>query len=138
MIPTLLSEIVALPGWNTPMLLLLAKATLILIAALGITLAMQRASAARATSSGSSRSARCSFVPALTAWAPLRLVRFFRPRTTEVDARAPDARSATSPSLASRQRRRSTSTPQRPIAARNARCSVARQRSPRDRELDSA
>ena len=41
----LISDIIALPDWNTSMLMLLAKATLILVAALTITIAMQRASA---------------------------------------------------------------------------------------------
>ena len=45
MVPAIVSDIIALPGWNGPMLLLLAKATLILVAALGITVAMQRGSA---------------------------------------------------------------------------------------------
>jgi hypothetical protein len=49
----LISDIIALTGWNTSMLMLLAKATFILIAALGITVAMQRA-----ISSGSLLSAR--------------------------------------------------------------------------------
>ena len=41
----LLSALGAQPGWNLSLLLLLAKATIILIAALGITLAMRKASA---------------------------------------------------------------------------------------------
>ena len=73
MTPTLISEIAALPGWNTPMLLLLAKATLILVAALGITVAMQRGSAGARHLVWLVTLGTLLFVPALTAWAPLRL-----------------------------------------------------------------
>ena len=41
----LLSGISALPGWNISLFMMLAKATIILFAAIGITIAMQRASA---------------------------------------------------------------------------------------------
>lgn len=73
MTPTLISEIAALPGWNTPMLLLLAKATVILVAALGITVAMQRGSAGARHLVWLVTLGTLLFVPALTAWSPLRL-----------------------------------------------------------------
>ena len=72
--PAIVSDIIALPGWNAPMLLLLAKATLILIAALGITIAMQRGSAGARHLVWLGTLATLLFVPAVTAWAPpLRL-----------------------------------------------------------------
>jgi hypothetical protein len=74
MVPAILSQIAALPGWNTPMLLFLAKATLILIAALGITVAMQRGSAGARHIVWLATLAILLFVPAVTAWVPpLRL-----------------------------------------------------------------
>ncbi|MEO8575317.1 MAG: M56 family metallopeptidase [Gemmatimonadales bacterium] len=80
MTPTLISDIVALPGWNTPMLLLLAKTTLILVAALGITIAMQRGSAGARHLVWLVTLGTLLFVPALTAWSPLRL-EILPPRT---------------------------------------------------------
>lgn len=74
MVPTIVSDIAALPGWNGPMLLLLAKATLILIAALGITVAMQRGSAGARHLVWLATLGTLLLVPAVTAWAPpLRL-----------------------------------------------------------------
>src|SRR5687767_611129 len=73
MIPTLVADIAALPGWNTPMLLLLAKATLILIAALGVTIAMQRASAGARHLVWLVTLGTLMIVPALAAWSPLRI-----------------------------------------------------------------
>jgi beta-lactamase regulating signal transducer with metallopeptidase domain len=74
MVPTIVSDIAALPGWNGPMLLLLAKATLILIAALGITVAMQRGSAGARHLVWLVTLGTLLLVPAVTAWAPpLRL-----------------------------------------------------------------
>jgi beta-lactamase regulating signal transducer with metallopeptidase domain/HEAT repeat protein len=59
--------------WNAPLLLLLVKATLILVAALGITLAMQRASAGARHLVWLVTLVSLALIPALTAWAPLRL-----------------------------------------------------------------
>jgi beta-lactamase regulating signal transducer with metallopeptidase domain/HEAT repeat protein len=74
MVPTIVSDIAALPGWNGPMLLLLAKATLILIAALGITVAMSRGSAGARHLVWLATLGTLLLVPAVTAWAPpLRL-----------------------------------------------------------------
>jgi beta-lactamase regulating signal transducer with metallopeptidase domain/HEAT repeat protein len=59
--------------WNAPLLLLLVKATLILVAALGITLAMQRASAGARHLVWLVTLVSLALIPALTAWGPLRL-----------------------------------------------------------------
>jgi hypothetical protein len=69
----LIAEIIALPGWNTSMLLLLAKATLILIAALGITVAMQRASAGSRHLVWLITLGALLLVPALATFTPLRM-----------------------------------------------------------------
>jgi len=68
-----LSGLGALPGWNLSLLLLLAKATIILIAALGITLAMQKASATARHLVWLVSLGTLLLVPFLTAWSPLRL-----------------------------------------------------------------
>ncbi|MEP6692777.1 MAG: M56 family metallopeptidase, partial [Gemmatimonadaceae bacterium] len=60
-------------SWNTPLLLLLAKATTILVAALGITLAMRRASAGTRHLVWLVTLGTLLLIPALTAWGPLRL-----------------------------------------------------------------
>lgn len=73
MIPNLLSSIFALPASNLSMLMLLAKATIILIAALGITLAMQRASAGARHLVWLVTLGTLLLVPAIAAWAPMRL-----------------------------------------------------------------
>jgi beta-lactamase regulating signal transducer with metallopeptidase domain len=74
MVPAILSQIAALPGWNTLMLLFLAKATLILVAALGMTVAMQRGSAGARHLVWLATLAILLCVPAVTAWVPpLRL-----------------------------------------------------------------
>jgi len=70
MVPAIVSDIIALPGWNGPMLLLLAKATLILVAALGITVAMQRGSAGARHLVWLATLAIVLLVPAVTAWVP--------------------------------------------------------------------
>ena len=62
-----------LPGWNLSLLLLLAKATVILVAALGITLAMQKASATARHLVWLVSLGTLLLVPFLTAWSPLRL-----------------------------------------------------------------
>ncbi|MBC7790732.1 MAG: HEAT repeat domain-containing protein [Anaerolineae bacterium] len=71
--PNIISEIGALPVWNLSMLMLLAKATLILLAALGITLAMQRASAGSRHLVWLVTISALLLVPALASWTPLRL-----------------------------------------------------------------
>jgi beta-lactamase regulating signal transducer with metallopeptidase domain len=68
----LISNIATLSGANLSMLVLLAKATVILIAALGITLAMQRASAGARHLVWLVTLSTLLLVPALSAWAPLR------------------------------------------------------------------
>ena len=60
-------------SWNVSLVLLLLKATLILIAALGITFAMQRASAGARHLVWLVTLGALALIPALTAWAPLRL-----------------------------------------------------------------
>jgi beta-lactamase regulating signal transducer with metallopeptidase domain/HEAT repeat protein len=73
MIPTSLSELgtLAIGGVSLPMLL--AKSTIILIVALGVTLSMQRASAGSRHLVWLVTLGTLLLVPALTAWAPLRL-----------------------------------------------------------------
>ena len=63
----------AAQSWNAPLVLLLIKATLILVAALGITLAMQRASAGARHLVWLVTLVALVLIPVLTAWAPLRL-----------------------------------------------------------------
>ena len=58
---------------NASMLMLIAKATIILVAALGITIAMQRASAGARHLVWLVTLGTLLFVPALAAWSPLRL-----------------------------------------------------------------
>jgi len=60
-------------GSSTSMVMLLAKATLILVVALGITFAMQRSSAGARHLVWLVTLATLLLVPALTAWSPLRL-----------------------------------------------------------------
>ena len=69
----LIADIIALPGWNTSMLMLLAKATLILVAALAITVAMQRASAGSRHLVWLITLTALLIVPALATFTPLRL-----------------------------------------------------------------
>src|SRR4051812_37338940 len=59
--------------WNVSLLLLLFKATLILIAALGITLAMRRASAGTRHLVWLVTLAALALIRVLTAWGPLRV-----------------------------------------------------------------
>jgi len=73
MTPTVFSDFIAAAGWNASMLILLAKATLILLTALGITMAMQRASAGARHLVWLVTVGALLLVPALSAWAPLRL-----------------------------------------------------------------
>ncbi|MDP9176902.1 MAG: HEAT repeat domain-containing protein, partial [Gemmatimonadota bacterium] len=69
----LASNIADLSSANLSMLVLLAKATLILIAGLGITLAMQRASAGARHLVWLVTLSMLLLVPALSAWAPLQI-----------------------------------------------------------------
>ena len=71
MISTIFSSLSGLKGSSISMLLLLAKATLILLVALGITLSMQRASAGSRHLVWLVTLAALLLVPALTAWAPI-------------------------------------------------------------------
>ena len=71
MISTIFSSLSGLTGSSISMLLLLAKATLILLVALGITLSMQRASAGSRHLVWLVTLAALLLVPALTAWAPI-------------------------------------------------------------------
>lgn len=91
MMPAILSQIAALPGWNTPMLLFLAKATLILIAALGITIAMQRGSAGARHLVWLSTLAILLFVPAVTAWVPPLRLEILPPETSVPSNAIPSA-----------------------------------------------
>jgi beta-lactamase regulating signal transducer with metallopeptidase domain len=68
-----LFDLGAAQSWNAPLVLLLIKATLILVTALGITLAMQRASAGARHLVWLVTLVALLLIPALTAWAPLRL-----------------------------------------------------------------
>jgi beta-lactamase regulating signal transducer with metallopeptidase domain/HEAT repeat protein len=91
MFPSIISEIAALPGWNGPMLLLLAKATVILIAALGTTVAMQRGSAGARHLVWLSTLGIVLLVPAVTAWVPpLKLAILPPVSSTRVHSPAPD------------------------------------------------
>jgi beta-lactamase regulating signal transducer with metallopeptidase domain/HEAT repeat protein len=68
---TIFSTLGALTGSSVSMLLLLAKATLILLVAIGITLTMQRASAGARHLVWLVTLAALLLVPGLTAWAPI-------------------------------------------------------------------
>jgi beta-lactamase regulating signal transducer with metallopeptidase domain/HEAT repeat protein len=70
---SIISAASLLPAWNLSVLFLLAKATLILCAALGITLSLRRASAGARHLVWLVTLAMLLVVPALTAWAPFRL-----------------------------------------------------------------
>lgn len=72
MIPANLTDLIALTSFKGSMVILLAKATVILLAALGITLAMQRASAGARHLVWLVTLGALLLVPALSAWAPLR------------------------------------------------------------------
>ncbi|HEX9382807.1 MAG TPA: M56 family metallopeptidase [Gemmatimonadaceae bacterium] len=71
MISTIFSGLGGLTGSSISMVMLLAKATLILLVALGITLSMQRASAGARHLVWLVTLAALLLVPALTAWAPI-------------------------------------------------------------------
>lgn len=73
-----------LPRWNLSLLLLLAKATLILCAALGITLSLRRASAGARHLVWLVTLGTLLVVPALTMWAPLRVAVLSAPAARSV------------------------------------------------------
>lgn len=73
MMPNLLSSVFALPTSNLSMLMTLAKATIILVAAIVITVTMRRASAGARHLVWLVTLGTLLLVPALTAWGPLRL-----------------------------------------------------------------
>jgi beta-lactamase regulating signal transducer with metallopeptidase domain/HEAT repeat protein len=73
MMPNLLSSVFALPTSNLSMLMTLAKATIILLAAIAITVTMRRASAGSRHLVWLVTLGTLLLVPALTAWGPLRL-----------------------------------------------------------------
>jgi beta-lactamase regulating signal transducer with metallopeptidase domain len=73
MISTFFSSLSDLPGSSISMVMLLVKATLILLVALGITLSMQRASAGARHLVWLVTLSALLLVPALTAWAPIPL-----------------------------------------------------------------
>jgi beta-lactamase regulating signal transducer with metallopeptidase domain/HEAT repeat protein len=73
MIPTSLSELGTLAIGGVSLTMLLTKATIILVVALGITLSMQRASAGARHLVWLVTLGTLLLVPALSAWAPLRL-----------------------------------------------------------------
>ncbi len=73
MLSSIIGGIAGLPGWNVSLLLLLAKATIILVAALGITISMQRASAGARHLVWLVTLVALVLVPALSAWGPFRL-----------------------------------------------------------------
>ncbi len=96
MTPNLFTEIIALPGWNSSMLMLLAKATVVLVAAIAMTFVMKRGSAGARHLVWLVTLGGLLLIPALTAWAPLRLA-VLPPATAS--ARAPaEANSADMPS----------------------------------------
>lgn len=92
-----LAGIGALPARDLAMVVLLVKATLILIAALGITVAMQRASAGARHLVWLVALGTLLVVPALTAWAPLRL-EILPPATTPAEGTVAPLTSAPSTS----------------------------------------
>ena len=88
MISTIFTGLSGLTGSSISMLLLLAKATLILLVALGITLSMQRSSAGSRHLVWLVTLAALLLVPALTAWAPIP-IRVLPPIATSAPAVAP-------------------------------------------------
>lgn len=73
MLTSLLPDAVTLPSWSGGLAVLLAKATIILVAALAITRQMHRASAGARHLVWLVTLGALLFVPALTAWAPLAI-----------------------------------------------------------------
>jgi beta-lactamase regulating signal transducer with metallopeptidase domain/HEAT repeat protein len=87
---SLLSDVGAHPAWNVPMAVLLLKATIILIAALGVTLVMQRASAGARHLVWLVALGTLLLVPAVATWAPFR-VAILPPARAVTAAPSPDA-----------------------------------------------
>src|SRR5258708_6706178 len=73
MMPNLLSSVLALPTSDLSMLMTLAQGTIILVAAIVITVTMRRASAGARHLVWLVTLGTLLLVPALTAWGPLRL-----------------------------------------------------------------
>src|SRR3954463_10325437 len=84
----MLRSLIELSGWNASLLLLLVKATIILVAALGITLTMRRASATARHLVWLVTLGTLLLVPALTAWAPLKLAVLPAPKVVNAAPRA--------------------------------------------------
>ncbi len=97
MISSIIADVARLPGWNVSLLLLLAKATIILLAALGITISMQRASAGARHLVWLVTLVALMLVPALSAWAPFRLA--VLPAQSSTSALVPIGSSTLVPSL---------------------------------------
>lgn len=107
MLTRILSDLAVIAGAHLTLVVLLAKATIILVAALGVTLAMQRASAGARHLVWLVTLATLLVMPALTAWGPLPLrvlPAVAAPRRAAVPPTTPDvavpavsARSATLP-----------------------------------------
>src|SRR4030081_2519478 len=93
MISSFFSDLGALASGNVSLLMMLAKATIILIAALGITLSMQRASAGARHLVWLVTLGVLLLVPALSTWAPIRL-RILPAASATSDAATPAQRSA--------------------------------------------
>ena len=90
MISTIFSGLDGLTGSSISMVILLAKATLILLVAIGITLSMQRASAGARHLVWLVTLAALLLVPALTAWAPIP-IRVLPAKATSEPTVAPTA-----------------------------------------------
>ena len=88
MVSTFFSDFGAVTGSSISMVMLLVKATLILVVALGITLAMQRASAGARHLVWLVTLAGLLLVPALTAWSPIPL-RILPPTAKSTPSLAP-------------------------------------------------
>jgi beta-lactamase regulating signal transducer with metallopeptidase domain len=100
-IPTLFSDIIALPASNMSMLIFLGKATIILVVALGITFAMQRASAGARHLVWLVTLGTLLLVPALTAWSPLRFAILPPVREPSLEAVSAIGTPAQSPAVSS-------------------------------------
>jgi beta-lactamase regulating signal transducer with metallopeptidase domain/HEAT repeat protein len=87
-------------GWSVPLVVMLLKATLILVAALGITLAMQRASAGARHLVWLVTLGALMLIPALTAWGPLRLEILPATASTSVDAAPVASEAPSTPAVA--------------------------------------
>ena len=96
MLTSLLPDAVTLPPWSGGIAVLLAKATIILVAALAITRQMHRASVGARHLVWLVTLGALLFVPALTAWAPLAIsILPAHPARTDISASQPPAASRT-------------------------------------------